>query len=212
MDMLFEIIGGLFGELYVEMAMSLIPSKRLKKGAELFLKILCGAVFICTFLLIAIGASMLIEPSGASDSRNGTIMVSVGAAVVALHIAAYIINVCVKKHRTKKLKSVIGTNVHVVIDRKLGTAHPEHPGTVYEVNYGHAVGFVGGDGEPQDAYVLGVDEPVSEFDGVVIAVIHRLNDNENKWVVARHKSKMGVRTIRQKTYFIERYFNSEIIR
>lgn len=212
MDMLFEIIGGLFGELYVEMAMSLIPSKRLKKGTELFLKILCGAVFICTFLLIAIGASILIEPSGASDSRNGTIMVAVGAAVVVLHIAAYIINVCVKRRRTKELKSVICKNVHVVIDRKLGTAHPVFPETIYEVNYGYIPGVTGGDGEEQDAYVLGVDEPLDEFDGIVIAVIHRFDDNETKWVVAPPKSKIGVKTIRKKTYFAERYFNSEIIR
>jgi inorganic pyrophosphatase len=41
-----------------------------------------------------------------------------------------------------------------------------------------------GDGEPVDAYILGVDAPVQKFTGKVIAVIHRLNDVEDKLVVA----------------------------
>ena len=108
--------------------------------------------------------------------------------------------------------SIIDSLVKVVVDRPYGSVHPEHPDIKYNLNYGYVQGVIGGDGEEQDAYVLGVDEPIDEFDGVVIAVIHRLNDNENKWVVAPHNAKIGVRTIRKKTYFTERYFNSEIIK
>jgi inorganic pyrophosphatase len=34
------------------------------------------------------------------------------------------------------------------------------------------------DGEEQDAYIIGVSEPVEEFSGKVIAIIHRKDDIE----------------------------------
>ena len=71
---------------------------------------------------------------------------------------------------------------------------------------------MGGDGEPQDAYVLGVDEPVSEFDGVVVAIIHRLDDEEDKWVVAPQGVSLTDGEILEKTDFQERYFKTELIR
>ncbi|MBQ9299025.1 MAG: hypothetical protein IJ214_00790 [Clostridia bacterium] len=37
--------------------------------------------------------------------------------------------------------------VHVVIDRPLGSRHPEHPDLVYPVNYGYIPGLPAGDGE-----------------------------------------------------------------
>lgn len=39
------------------------------------------------------------------------------------------------------------------------------------------------DGEEQDAYILGVNKPIKEFTGKVIAVIHRFDDVEEKLVV-----------------------------
>lgn len=45
-------------------------------------------------------------------------------------------------------------------------------------------GIIAPDGEEQDAYIIGVDEPVKEFVGRIIAIIHRNNDVEEKWVVA----------------------------
>jgi len=40
------------------------------------------------------------------------------------------------------------------------------------------------DGEEQDAYILGVEEPLNEFTGKIIAIIHRNDDIEEKWVGA----------------------------
>jgi inorganic pyrophosphatase len=34
-----------------------------------------------------------------------------------------------------------------------------------------------------DAYVLGVLEPLDEFTGRCIAIIHRINDNDDKLIV-----------------------------
>ena len=50
--------------------------------------------------------------------------------------------------------------VTVKIDRPLGSAHPDYPDMIYPVNYGYVEGIIAPDGEEQDAYVLGVDEPL----------------------------------------------------
>ena len=79
---------------------------------------------------------------------------------------------------------MLGKKVKVIIDRPLGTYHPKHKDIFYSVNYGYIEGIIAPDGEEQDAYVLGVNEPISEFTGKIIAVIKRLDDVEEKWVVA----------------------------
>ena len=79
---------------------------------------------------------------------------------------------------------MLGKIVKVVVDRPLGSVHPNHKDIVYTVNYGYVPKIMAGDGEEQDAYILGVDVPLSEFTGKVVAVIHRKNDIEDKWVVA----------------------------
>ncbi len=78
---------------------------------------------------------------------------------------------------------MIGSIVKVIVDRPLGTYHPEHKDIYYSVNYGYIPDIVALDGEEQDAYILGVDEPIKEFVGKVIAIIHRIDDVEDKWVV-----------------------------
>ena len=78
---------------------------------------------------------------------------------------------------------ILGKKVDIVIDRPIGSMHPEH-GTIYPVNYGYTKAYIGGDGAYQDVYLLGVDEPIMEYTAVVIAVIVRKNDVETKWVAA----------------------------
>ena len=75
---------------------------------------------------------------------------------------------------------MIGNKVKVIIDRPLGTYHPKHKDIFYSVNYGYVEGVIAPDGEEQDAYVLGVDKPLKEFEGVILAIIHRINDVEDK--------------------------------
>ena len=83
----------------------------------------------------------------------------------------------------KKIFPVLGTTVTVTVDRPLGSRHPEHHDMVYPVNYGYIEGVMAPDGEEQDAYILGVDAPVEKFTGMVVGVICREDDNEEKWVV-----------------------------
>ena len=78
------------------------------------------------------------------------------------------------------MKDIIGKKVHVIVDRPLGSVHPKHVDLSYPVNYGYIEGIIAGDGECQDCYILGENEPIKAFDGVVIGIIHRLNDIEDK--------------------------------
>lgn len=106
---------------------------------------------------------------------------------------------------------VIGKIVKVTVDRPLGSYHPKHKDMYYPVNYGYIEGIIAPDGEEQDAYILGIDKPVTEFTGKIIAVIHRCDDIEEKWVVVPENISFTKEEIIEQTYFQERYFNSEII-
>ena len=107
-------------------------------------------------------------------------------------------------------KNYIGKIVKVKMDRPLGTKHPKH-NFYYPVNYGFIPNTVSGDGEELDAYVLGEFVPLDEFEGKVIAVIHRTNDNDDKLVVTNGKNYSDEQ-IKALTEFQERYFESEIWR
>lgn len=102
--------------------------------------------------------------------------------------------------------------VHVTVDRPKGSRHPEYNYLIYEINYGYVEGIYGGDGEWQDAYVLGVDEPVKEFDGEVIGIIRRLNDDEDKWVVAEEGVSFTDEDILRAVNFQEKYFEHTLIK
>ena len=106
---------------------------------------------------------------------------------------------------------MIGNIVKVIVDRPLGSYHPKHKDIYYAVNYGYVPGVIAPDGEEQDAYILGVHEPVSDFVGKVIAIIHRLDDVEDKWVVAPKNMTFTKEEIMQQVAFQEQYFRIEIV-
>ena len=105
---------------------------------------------------------------------------------------------------------MLGKIVTVIVDRPLGSCHPKHKDIYYPVNYGYIPGIPAPDGEEQDAYILGIDEPVAEFTGRVIAIIHRFDDVEEKWVVAPENRTFTRTEIAERTRFQEQYFHTEI--
>lgn len=108
-------------------------------------------------------------------------------------------------------KDYIGKIVTVTMDRPMGSTHPKH-GFIYPVNYGYIEGTVSGDGEELDAYVLGEHKPLDTFQGRVIAVIHRLNDNDDKLVVMADGRDYSNDAILALTEFQEKWFEITIIR
>lgn len=105
----------------------------------------------------------------------------------------------------------IGKITTIEMDRPLGSKHPKH-GFVYEANYGFVPGTVAPDGEFLDAYVLGLSEPVSYFEGECIAVIHRLDDDDDKLIVVPIGMSYTDEQIREQTQFQEQFFQSIIVR
>ena len=106
---------------------------------------------------------------------------------------------------------MIGRTVTVTVDRPLGSRHPKYPDLVYPINYGYVDGIIAPDGEEQDAYVLGVDRPIEQFTGKVIAIIHRTNDVEDKWVIAPEGIRFSHEEIEKTIEFQEKYFEHELI-
>lgn len=177
----------------------------------LVLGLLMGAVF---------GAVMLATGKNADEKNIGLALLVIGIAGLIVYIVVAVVMMNKKRRRHKRHPKVNGRPdraalrriVHVVIDRPLGSTHPEHDDIVYELNYGFVPEVMGGDGEAQDAYVIGVDEPITELDGVVIAIIDRKDDVEDKWVVAPMGVEVSDEEIIAKTAFQEKFFQTEIIR
>ena len=106
---------------------------------------------------------------------------------------------------------MIGKKVKVIIDRPLGSHHPEHKDLYYPINYGYIEDIFAPDGEEQDAYIIGVNKAIKEFSGTVVAIIHRYDDVEEKWVVAPEGVAFTKEEINEAINFQEKFFKSEII-
>ena len=105
----------------------------------------------------------------------------------------------------------LNKTLEIKIDRPIGSKHPKH-GFIYPVNYGFVPDTISGDGEELDCYVLGVFEPLNEFTGKCIAIIHRINDNDDKLIIVPENRNFRNKEIDVLIEFQERFFKHEIIR
>jgi len=109
------------------------------------------------------------------------------------------------------LTSYLGQRVIVVMDRPLGSRHPCY-GFVCPVNYGYLPGTQAPDGDAVDAYYLGVEGPLERAEGHVIAVVHRLHDDDDKLVVVPLGVQVSDRSIEEAVVFQEQWFEHRILR
>ncbi len=98
----------------------------------------------------------------------------------------------------------------MTIDRSLGAKHPEH-GFIYPVNYGYLEGTMTADGEKIEAYVIGEYEPLSIFEGYVVAIAEREDDVEDKLVVCKEEDRYTRKQIEAFIEFQERFFETTVI-
>lgn len=105
----------------------------------------------------------------------------------------------------------LNKTITVKIDRPIGSKHPEY-GFIYPVNYGFVPNTISNDGEELDCYILGIFEPLETFTGKCIAIIHRINDNDDKLVIVPENRYFSNNEIKVLTEFQERYFENKIIR
>lgn len=116
------------------------------------------------------------------------------------------------QERDNLIWSLMGTKQKIIIDRPVGYVHHTKGITLhYPINYGYIPGRMGGDGEEQDVYILGVSEPIQEFEGRIIAAIRRLDDNEDKLVAAPDGMYFSRKEIEEAVYFTEQYFDSDVV-
>ena len=105
----------------------------------------------------------------------------------------------------------IGKTIDIKIDRPFGSKHPKH-GFIYPVNYGFVPNTTSGDGEELDCYLLGVFEPVEQYKGKCIAIVHRTNDNDDKLIIVPNDKDYSEDAINALIEFQEQYFEHIIIR
>ncbi|MGY3703392.1 inorganic pyrophosphatase [Vagococcus martis] len=100
--------------------------------------------------------------------------------------------------------------INVTIDRPIG--YKNEKGTVYPINYGYVKNIIAGDGEEQDAYVISntVNGPIESFEGVLIAIVKRHDDNETKWIISAPGETYTTEELSDKVHFIEQYFDTSI--
>ena len=106
----------------------------------------------------------------------------------------------------------IGKEVNVIVDRPVGSSHPKYPTTIYLINYGYIPNTISGDGEELDCYILGEYKPLKEYKGICIAVLRRINNDDDKLIIAPKDKNFSNSEIKLLTDFLEKYFESEIIR
>ena len=109
-------------------------------------------------------------------------------------------------------KEFISNEFEIIIDRPLGSHHPKYHDMIYPINYGYLPNTKSNDNEEIDCYLLGVDKPVERFKGVCIAIIKRLDDNDDKLIIVPKGINYTDSEIEELIYFQEKYFSHTIIR
>ena len=102
--------------------------------------------------------------------------------------------------------------IEVKIDRRIGSSHPNYPDHIYLVNYGYVPNTISGDGEELDCYILGEYKPLKEYKGKCIAIIHRLDEDDDKLIIAPENKNFTNDEITLLTDFQEKFYKSQIIR
>ena len=111
----------------------------------------------------------------------------------------------------EKLIKLLGKEVTIYIDRPIGSKHPNHQDIIYKVNYGFIKEIVAADNEYQDAYLLGINEPIKKIKGRVYAVVERENDVEDKLIVVVGDKEYTNEEIKDLINFQEQYFKYKVI-
>ena len=109
------------------------------------------------------------------------------------------------------IRQYLGKTVTVTVDRPVGFHHVTKGIHLdYTINYGFLPGVIGGDGEDQDVYILGISEPLETFTGRIIGVVRRKDDNEDKFIAAPEGLTFTAEQMKQEIFFVEKYFDSTV--
>lgn len=110
---------------------------------------------------------------------------------------------CTMENVEPDYSSIIGKMVKGTVDRPLGSTHPRHKEMVYPINYGYVDGVFAKDG---------AEQPLKTFEGKVIAVWHRFDDVEDKWIVSLDGKDFTDEKILGDISFQEQFFYGKLYR
>jgi inorganic pyrophosphatase len=106
-------------------------------------------------------------------------------------------------------KQYLGKKVAIVIDQPYGTYYKN---ALYTSNYGYVPNTVAPDGMGLDAYFLGPEEPLKEAEGFCIAIVHRLEDDDDKLILVPEGVTLTDKEIDEAVNFRENFFEHTIVR
>ena len=106
----------------------------------------------------------------------------------------------------------LNKTIDVKIDRPIGSSYLNYPDHIYLVNYGYVPNTISGDDEEIDCYILGEYKPLKDYRGTCIAIIHRLEEDDDKLIIVPENKNYTNSEIRLLTNFQEKFYKSEIIR
>jgi inorganic pyrophosphatase len=112
----------------------------------------------------------------------------------------------------KLARTYLGKKVHLEFDQPVGSSYAPHKIDKYPINYGYVPGALAPDGDDLDAYFLTVTEPLYEADGVCIAIIHRLYDDDDKLIVVPEDVELTDEEILKQVAFQEHLYEGIILR
>ncbi len=116
-----------------------------------------------------------------------------------------------ERERRELISRYLGKTVHIEIDRPVGYVHHKQKyDLIYPINYGYIPGVLGGDAEELDIYLLGVSEPVKEYDAQIIGAVFRTDDVEDKLVGAPVGQSYTKEEIEAAVHFQERWHQSYV--
>ncbi len=116
-----------------------------------------------------------------------------------------------QEERRSLVEGYLGKEVHIEIDRPVGYVHhKEKYDLIYPINYGYIPGVLGGDGEELDVYVLGISEPIATFDGIIVGIVFRENDVEDKLIAAPLGARFTAEEMAAAIDFQEQYYVTHV--
>lgn len=106
-------------------------------------------------------------------------------------------------------REYLGKMITLTIDQPLGTIYKN---IIYELNYGFIPNTLAPDGKELDGYFLSSTTPLIEATGRCIAIIHRLDDDDDKLVLVKDGEEKTNEEIEQMVNFVEKLYKHTIIR
>lgn len=109
-------------------------------------------------------------------------------------------------------KNILGKKVTVIVDRPYGSIHLTLQDVVYPYNSGYVLNqTMMEDAEFQDAYIVGVEEPIEKFTGYVIGIVYHKDAVTSKWIVAPAGMNINKDAIIQLLAIEEQFYDTRFI-